>query len=362
MNNNLLNGELGLIQEEYLAILKRLNKIEYEDIPLEIADAINIFWFEKRKIIKLICDYYFVEKDTYCITGAVHFDISKKDEYGFFMLGEYHVFDDPLPDYLMAASKVSDQVFLNSLYSVIAETIKQNIKLIEELQGKLYVLPLRHLSQIFNQDDNELSKLVDHFILQIFSDIKDVKTYKEKILTIDDVIGHLEPNNSSWILLFDGDHPSVDWKTRFNTFLENYNKFNYSNYSEGEIFYMTLYGYVRQALAIMVMEETFNVIPLIRSCIPLHYYTMLTITLESNASGKVELYKYNYTKSQLAYLVYIEYGKRNFNNSFSVLREKAKSINFERRLLEKIEVESNLGKISEIIKVINNLLKELENE
>lgn len=360
MNNNLLKEELKLIQEEYLGFLKQLSKIEDEDIPLHLVDVINIFWFGKRNIIKLICDYYFVDEETYCITGAVHFDISEKDEYGFFMLGEYHVFDDPLPNYLMTVSKVSDQVFLNSLRSIIAETVKHNIKLIEEFQGKLYILPLRYLSQIFNQDNNELSKLADHLTLQFFSDIKDVKTYKENISTIDDVIEHLESNNSSRILLFEGDHPSVDWKTRFDTFLEHYNDFDSSNYSEGEIFYMTLYGYIRQALAIIVMEKTFNVIPLIRSYIPLHYYTMLTIIFESNGIEDVELYKYNYRKSQLAYLVYIEYGKRNFDHSFSVLRKKAESINFESRLFEEIEVDSNSEKISEIIIVINNLLKELE--
>lgn len=362
MNNNLLKEELDLIQEEYLGILKQLSELDDKDIPLHLVDAINIFWFEKRNIIKLICDYYFAEKDTYCITGAVHFDISEKDEYGFFMLGEYHIFDDPLPSYLRTASKAPDQVFLNNLCLVISETIKLNIKLIEESEGQLYILPLRHVSQIFNQDNNELNKLADHFTLHFFSDIKDVETYKEKISTIDDVVNHLEPNNSTKILLFDGDHPSVDWKIRFNTFLENYSSFDTSNYSEGEMFYMTLYGYIRQALAIMVMEETFKVIPFIRSFIPLHYYTLLTSLFEINNNDEVDFYKFNYRKSQLVYFAYREYRMGNFDYSISLLKKKAKNINFEKRLLEKIEMESNLGEISEIIKEINNLLKELESE
>jgi len=362
MSNNLLKVELDLIQEEYLSILKQLSKTEDEDNPLHLVDAINILWFEKRNIIKLICDYCFVEKDTYCITGVIHFDISKKDEYGFFILGEYHIFDDPLPDYLNLVSEISDQFFLDSFRLAIAETIKQNIKLIEESKGMLYILPLRYLSKIFNQDDDELNILADHLTLQFFSDIKDKKNYNEKILTIDDVIEHLEPNNSSTILLFDGDHPSDDWKTRFNAFLDNYNKFDPSIYSEGEIFYMLLYSYIRQALAIVLMANTFNVIPLITPYIAFHYYWLLTITLDSDGSEEVELNKCNYRKSHLAYFVYMEYKRKNFDNSLGSLREQTESINFEKRLFEKIEVDNNFRELSEIITEVNNLLKEMEKQ
>lgn len=355
MSNSLVH-ELNNIQNEYLRILKLLNKISVEELSLSIIDSINIFWFEKRDIVKLAFDYLFKEKDTYCFSGATYFDIDSKSQYGFFLLGDYHIFDDPLPDYLSTITNIPDKTSLDKIKKTISQTIKNNIKLIEESNSYLYVLPLRHLSDVLNQNKKELNELAKKLFCDFFLDIKDLDEYRSEILTLEDIVEHLEPQNASMILLFDGDNPLENWESRFNKYLVNNDNYDVTRFSESEIFFMTVYSYLRQALAIMSMEETFSVIPFLRFFILLHYYVLISSSFESILTENKFFFKSNYKKTQLAYFVYQEYSRRDLNYSLRELKEYSTDFEFENKLKNKLDVNDDSLEISKIIEEIGGLL------
>lgn len=352
--SNCLEHELNNIQNEYLNILKQLNEVPVEELSLSTIDSINIFWFEKINIVKLAFEYLFKEKDTYCFSGASYFDFNAKYQYGFFLLGDYHVFDDPLPDYLSTITNVSDKMFLGKMKKIISQTITDNIKLIEESNSHLHVLPLRHLTVVLNQNYKQLNKLAEKLFCDFFLDIENLDEYRNKILTLEDIVQHLEPQNASMILLFDGDNPLEDWESRFNKYLVNNDNYDVAKLSESEIFFMTIYSYLRQALAIISMEETFSVIPFLRSFIPLHYYVLISSSFESILTENKFFSKSNYKKTQLAYFVYQEYSRRDLNYSLSELKEC--STDFENKLMNKLDVNNNSLEISKIIEETGGLL------
>lgn len=353
MNNSLVH-ELDNVQNEYLSILKQLNKLPVEELSLSTIDSINIFWFEKRNIVKLAFEYFFKEKDTYCFSGASYFDFNARYQYGFFLLGDYHIFDDPLPDYLSTITKISDKFFLEKMKKTISQTIKDNIKLIEESNNHLHVLPLRHLTIVLNQNYKQLDKMAEKLFCNFFLDVENLKEYRKKIITLEDIVQYLEPQNASMILLFDGDNPLEDWESRFNKYLVDNDNFDVTKFSESEIFFMTIYSYLRQALAMISMEETFSVIPALRSFIPLHYYVLISSTFESILTEDKFFIKSNYKKTQLAYFVYLEYSRRDLNYSLSELKKY--SANFEKKLINKLDLNNNSLEISKIIEEAGYLL------
>lgn len=150
MNNPLLE-ELTTVQNDYLTLLKELDKIPQDEISLSVIDSVNLFWYESRNIVNLVFEYLFKGKDTYCFSAATIFDVDDKDQNSFFLLGDYHVFDDPIPSYLNNLTGISDNIFSKKMKSIISTTIKDNIRVIEECESNLIILPLRYSSVILNQ-------------------------------------------------------------------------------------------------------------------------------------------------------------------------------------------------------------------
>lgn len=358
MSDSLLE-EIDAIQTDYLNLLKELEKIPKEELSLSMIDSINIFWFEKRNIVNLACEYLFKKKDTYCFTAATTFDIEANEQFSFFVLGDYHIFDDPLPEYLNTINIIPDKIFLNKMQLIISNTIKDNIKLIEEFKSNLYVLPLRHLSGVLSQNYNQLDEVAERLFCNFFTDIDDMNQYKKKIKTMEDVVQHLDSQSSSMILLFDGDNPLDDWISRLNNYKETNDNYDLKKFSDSEVFLLAVFSYLRQALAIIDMEERFNMIPFLRSYIPLHYYVLLSTSLEQNTMEYSLSIESNFKKSQIAYFVYQEYSKRNLSYSISEIKLKSQAVDFEAELYNKIGILGDSYEIDTIIEIIRDLLDDL---
>src|SRR5699024_1452239 len=114
------------------------------------------------------------------------------------------------------------------------------------------------------------------------------------------------------ILLFDGDNPSETWEYRMQKYKEETNHFDMSKLSSGDIFFLATFGSLRQALALIDMASSFEVIPFIRSFIPLHYYVLLSSMLEHNLKSELEStqVKNSLWKTKVSYFLYREYRNR----------------------------------------------------
>ncbi|MEI3613570.1 hypothetical protein [Pseudogracilibacillus sp. SO30301A] len=361
MNNPLLE-ELNIVQNNYLSLLKELDKIPQNEISFAMIDLINVFWYENRNIIKLMFEYYFEGRDTYCFSAATIFDVDDRDQDSFFLFGDYHVFDDPIPSYLNTLHGISDKIYLEKMKTVISNTIKDNIRIIEEIGNDLVILPLRYSSVILNQHYEELDEIAETLFCSLFTNVSNIQEYKRKVVTIDDLLKHLDNHNSTFILLFEGDDPSESWECRMQKYKEENNPFDMNKLSSGGIFFLAVYGNIRQALALVDMANTFGVIPFIRSYIPLHYYILLTSTLEYNSKSELGFTeeKASLWKTKVSYLLYREFGKRKFNYSLGDLIQKAIDIDFETKVFSDLDYSTDEQEISTIIDVVNELLDEFE--
>lgn len=362
MNNPLLE-ELNIVQNDYPLLLKELDKIPQDEISLSVIDSVNVFWYENRNIVNLVFEYLFKGKNTYCFSAATIFDVDNTDQRSFFLLGDYHVFDDPIPSYLNTLIGVLDRVYLKKMKTIISNTIKDNIRVIEEIKSDLVILPLRYTSVVLNQHYEKLDETAETLFCNLFTDIENIEEYKSKIVTIEDLIEHLDNRNSASILLFDGDNPSETWECRIQKYKEETDHFDMSTFSCGDIFFFAVFGNLRQALAVIDMASNFEVIPFIRSYIPFQYYLLLSSVLEQNS--KPELWfpqiKNSRWKSKVSYLLYREFRKRGINYSLEELKQKANDIEFENKLFEEVECQVDDQKIPTIIHVINKYLDEIEN-
>lgn len=357
MTNNPLLEELNIVQSDYLFLLKELDKIPLDDISLNMIDWINVFWYENRNIVKLLFEYLYRGKDTYCFSAATIFDVDDTEQNSFFLLGEYHVFDDPIPSYLNTLKGISDEVYLTKMKEIISKTIKDNIRIIEELGDDLLILPLRYSSVVINQHYENLDEIAVKLFCNLFTEIQDVNEYKEKVVTLDDLVQHLDTHYSASILLYDGDNPTEAWEYRMQKYKEENDNFDMKTLSYGGIFFLAVFGNIRQALALIDMSNTFGVIPFIRSFIPLHYYVFLSSILEYDLN-QVEC---SILKTKVSYFLYQEYRKRGIKYSLEELKQKAENIDFETKLFADLRYSGDEVEINRIIYVINQHLDGIEN-
>lgn len=360
--NNLLLEELNIVQSDYLSLLKGLDKIPQDEISLAMIDSVNIFWYKNRNIVNLVFEYLFKGKDAYCFSAATIFDVDDKDQNSFFLLGDYHVFDDPIPSYLNTLNGIPNKVYLEKMKTIISNTIKDNIRIIEEIKSDLIILPLRYSSVVLNQHYEKLDEIAETLFCSFFTEISNIEEYKSKVVTTEDLVEYLDKQNSALILLFEVDNPSETWEYRMQKYKEETNHFDMSTFSSGDIFFFAVYGNLRQALALIDMASTFEVIPFIRSFIPFHYYVLLSSILENNSKPELEStnVKYNCWKTKVSYFLYREFRKREISYSLKELKQKAINIDFETKVFDDLVSLESEQEISTIISVVNKYLDEIE--
>lgn len=356
--SNTLFEELNIVQNKYLSLLKEIGEVPTEDISLSMIDSVNVFWYENRNIVRLVFDYLFKARDTYCFSAATIFDVDDRGQDSFFLLGEYHVFDDPIPSYLNTVNGISDKIYLKKMKSIISDTIKDNIRILEEMGNHLFILPLRYSSVIVNRHAKELNEIAENLFCNLFTNISNIEEYRSKVVTTDDLVQHFDKHNSAFILLFEGDNPSESWENRIEKFKEENDYLDKKMLSNGDLFFMAVYGNLRQALALFDMADTFGVIPFIRSFIPLHYYILLVSTLESNLKSKSDIteVKNSLWKTKVSYFLYREFRKREFNYSLDELIQKARDIDFENKIFNDLDYPNDNQEISETIDIVNKFL------
>lgn len=360
MTNKIIE-ELETIQQDYLEILKRVVASSEKTFSRETIDEINIFWFKNRNIIILAGRYLFKDKDTFCFTGATNFDIDDREQDSFFLLGDHHVFDDPLASYINELSmfdEVSTSLQYEFMSQKIIETMKDNIKLIENYRNLLWVIPLRFVSELVYQHNDKLHGMTERLFCQLFDGIENLKEYRNKVVTVNDIEKYIDESKIANIILYDEDDVSNCWSDRIKGYRKENEEFVLSEYNDGTIFFLAVYGYFRQALAIIDISNNFEVIPFIRSRTPFNYFVFLSEMINCNLSeeqknprgAEIEL------KSVLSHLLYLEY--RPISN-FKKIRQKSIDINFSEKLYTESQVYYEEKKNFDIIELIRKYLNEL---
>lgn len=362
--NNAIVDVIREIQIDYLELLKNIAYTSENKVPPSLVDKVNIFWFKNKRIIGLAGNYLFKDKDTYCFSAATTFDVEDPDQNSFFLLGKYHIFDDPLPRYINEVNIINhskNNLLIQSLNSRILNSIKDNIRIIEDYGDILWILPLSFISQIENQNYMDFHEISENLFCQFFVGISDKNDYQKKILTAKDIELNSDSNNISNVLLYDGDNPSDSWVDRIRGYRNETSEYISESFSDGDVFFVAVYGYVRQALAIIDMSNNFEVTPFIRTFTPLNYFLFLTKTINQNVE-RLNKNEFNFQidfKALVSYLLYFEYCKRASQSSLSDLLRKADEIQFEKTLLHDLEIFQGDENIPKIVETINSHLDNL---
>lgn len=272
MKNSFINDQVEMLQNEYCTVLKSaLNRINIDDFWM-IIDEINLFWYSNRDVIKLILNYIAYDSECYTFTGASFLDVSDNEHFSFTTLGEIHVVDDPLHKYLTAPKDIHNEEYNLKLKEEIINTIKDNIKIIEEYSSIILILPVTVLSDI-NKD--LIKSATDQAFFSMFKDdLMSPEKYFDKFDKIKDVANSLNSDAVNTIVFSANDDSIEGLDKRFKNFLLQGHMFG-NQISEARLFYFTIRGFFAQAFNILLTCTQYNMIPYLRYDVIFRYTMML---------------------------------------------------------------------------------------
>lgn len=296
MNSNLMMNKIHLIQNNYRDLLKSLLSGMNRNNAIEALDEINIFWIRHIKEVNLYLTYWFSGVDSYVFTAATMINYRAKEHMPFLLMGEKHVFDDPLCKYTEILSRMPEGKNADFWYRQIRKTAEDNLMLLENIKDKILILPLREFMPL--DKNSKLFELGDIVFLNFFDGIDSVEDFLQKCDTIEDVVKYLRSNIDNTIIFSDNDDLTLPVVERFRLALDDMQNIVNTGGSEAYIFYKIITSYLMQALDIINSCMLFNCIPYIRYQLSFHYFLLLLDIMASD--DKFLLFRY---KSYIAFVV-----------------------------------------------------------
>lgn len=270
---------MNLIQIEYKTLLQKLLPKLKSEFSAQALDEINLFWYRHMDIVRLYLTSEFPGNESYAFTAATYLDYNDNEHFSFLLLGEQHVLDDPLSKYSAICKGLTDTKTSHTLYNQIEKTAEDNIKIIENCQGHIFVVPLR----LFNQyaSSKEFFELGERTFASLFVDIEDLNDYFSKCNTLDDILCHARSDIADLVLFSENDDRSIDFKIRFAEALKENDYMIDDSKSNAYNFFMLVYGCIQQAIDVIISCLEYNCIPFVRYPVALHYISLLTENLKA---------------------------------------------------------------------------------
>lgn len=325
MNNYLLKKIIKETQIEYLDLLKKMMPMLYDEKYVVVAlDEISLFWRKKKTVIDMYLQYIVKERNTVFYTAATYFDVKNGEQYPFLLMGDEHIFDDPLGRYCEICHNFGDAPkVLSEKVSVCA---KDNIDIIEKCEGLILVLPLRFMGN--KMDEEEFLKIGEKAFLDFFNGIPDLNTYFSVCNTIDDVIRYFKDEYKDAVYLYEGDNVRIEFRTRIESAIKKIKTNMGEGYSQGQYFYFSIFGPLQQAIDILFVASAYNAVPLIRYSVALHNVFLLLPVFfgDDNDDIKAKIYVLNSLYKMFDQELYVD-------KSLSEFYERVKKFSFEDKAL-----------------------------
>ena len=267
MSRSLLESQIKEIQIQYLDLLKTmLPMLDDEKYLVMALDSISLFWRKKKPVIDIYLKYIAKEQNAVFYTAATYFDVENGEQYPFLLMGNLHIFDDPLGKYCEICHRFKDVP--QALSEKVLVCAKDNIDILEKCEGLVVVLPLRFMGT--SMEEKEFHKLGEKTFLSFFKDIPDIETYFKTCDSTDAVIKHFKDDYQDAICLYENDSRVDDFRIRVEHAAEMTKAQMGEGYSMGEYFYFCFYGSLQQAIDILLVSSAYNATPLIRYPVSLH--------------------------------------------------------------------------------------------
>lgn len=350
MGKNFLMNKIKEIQDEYLEMLIKIkDKIDTIDYMF-IIDEINIFWYLKREIVKLYLSNITLEDNVYIFTGATYLDVDDFEHYPFVMLGNSHIVDDPLCKYSRVVPGCESPDFLETLRHQIICSVEDNIKIISQYSSIILILPL-HL--LYDNDMEVINEAANNIFLSLFS-IKSINmnTYFKDFKSIQDVVTALKPGIEKYIVFDEGENLENGIEERFRNYVTKMNIPIPEEKNDAFKFWFTLYGFLVQALDIILCCTQFKLIPYLRYSVTFQYVTLLGENFYNVSEVKEILFR-----CKVAHFVYMRFNKEHFREiSFEGFLNRLNEYKFNDKVYEDIRTEiHDLDNISvkQIVKILD---------
>lgn len=278
---NLLTDKIKLIQDEYADLLKVLiPQLEDDGCIHSALDSIALFWRRRKDIIDSFLRYVVREQNAYIYTAATYFDVENGEQYPFLLMGDLHIFDDPLGRYCEicysgnAPERLSEKVLICA---------KDNIGILEKCRTEILILPLRFMGT--GVEEKEFLKIGEQIFLEFFPDIKDLNAYFELCKTKATIARYIDSSKVNSVIFDEKDSWDMPILDRIENTIVETQKIMGEGYEEGVLFYFALYGPIQQAIDIILLSLEYNCIPLLRYPVALHY----VLAILPNFKGKESL-------------------------------------------------------------------------
>lgn len=325
MSSYLLENQIREIQSEYLDLLKTMMPmIDDEKYVVVALDAISLFWRTKKPVIDMYLQYIVKEKNTVFYTAATYFDFENGEQYPFLLMGDLHIFDDPLGRYCEICHHYKDAPM--ALAEKVSICAKDNIDILEKCEGLVVVLPLRFMGT--SKEEQDFAKVGEEVFLSFFNDIPDMNTYYKMCTTVDDLIKHFKIEYQDTVCLFERDNEIMDFQKRVEKAISIQKELIGEEYTIGAYFYFALFGPLQQAIDILLVAATYNAIPLIRYPVALHNaFLLLPNFFDDNHENLIsKIYVFNCIYKMFDSSLYL-------NESLSSFYERVKKYSFETKAL-----------------------------
>lgn len=274
MKSNLLLNKIKFIQIEYKELLSALlPKLKSFHAP-EALDDINLFWLRHIEEVQLYLRTWFPGENSYVFTAATFMDFGDREHLPFLLMGDKHVIDDPLSKYSEIQIKMPEGKASEFFYKQIGITAEDNIKILENVHDEIIILPLRLLNQ--SNAHNSLYKIGEQAFVSLFNNIDSFSDYFSKCTSIDDIIQYARKDIGRLVLFFKDDDISKPFEERFKVALAETQYIIDTNKTDASNFFMLVYGYIQQAIDIIVSCVEYGCIPYIRHAISLHYISLIS--------------------------------------------------------------------------------------
>ena len=274
-NKNLLLEKICSIQTEYKILLEKIvDKISAYDISNHILDEISIFWTTNQEIVDLYLSNLSSSQDVYAFTAATFLDLDLFEHYPFMLLGDVHILDDQVSIYANVVANCGDPDFLNRAKKQIVNSVTNNLQILTKYGNHILILPLRSL----NKDHQKLiQKNSTNVFLDLFKNKpKSIQEYFTTYETIDDICSGIRNELEKSLILSDADDPSKTFRERLELALNDDLLSIDGIGPDASKFFTAIYGFIYQALDVILSCATYNIIPYLRYGVAYHYVLFLS--------------------------------------------------------------------------------------
>lgn len=354
MKSNVLLNNIYDIQKRYKELLTLLlPKLKSDYAPVAL-DEVQLFWFRHSDKIQLYFKSWLSRENSYVFTSSAILGYKENEHFPFLLLGNRHIFDDPLGKYSEILIKMPNSKPTEVLYKQIGLTAEDNLKLLENISDEIFILPFRVLSQ--SNHYTHIRTFAEQAFLSLFNEINSLDDYFTKCKSIDDIVHFMREKYGDVLIFSEGDDIITPFETRFRAAIVDNEAIIDTKMSDSENFYLIVFGYMYQAIDVIVSCMEYNCIPYIRNSVSLHYIMLLLENmLKDEPTNALEF------KMCVAYAVHRFFDKSKLIGiSLEKFFQKNKKYNFNDKLfyaLAEDDINENNFSVYRIARVVN---KELE--